>query len=145
MPINKVVLEHTHAHLFTFCSWLRLHCDSRVERSREQPSGPQVQKRFPPGLTQNMFPEPGAREDDFFAPVSICQEASKLAIEIVVCTSPVCLFCGTADAAVFPEPGEKAGREQRCVPGAADQESPGVGRAAVSPWSSNRLLYQDGF
>lgn len=50
-------------------------------------------------------------EKIIFAPVSNCQGAKKLTVEIVMYMSPVCLFCSGSDPAVSLELGKKTVRE----------------------------------
>ena len=66
-----------------------------------------------------MFPKPCPRENKIFAPVWNCQEARKLMIEIVMCESPLCLSCGSADGAVSVE---LAGKAVRDTPSAVSWE-----------------------
>lgn len=70
-------------------------------------------------LDGKCFPSPVLEKIKFFAPVWNCQEARKLMIEIVMCESPLCLSCGSADGAVSME---LAGKVVRDTPSAVSWE-----------------------
>ena len=58
MSIHKVLLEHSHAHLFKHCLWLLSCSNSRVEYFRQKPYDPQSLKYVLSGPLQKKFANP---------------------------------------------------------------------------------------
>lgn len=52
---KKVALEHSHAHMFTYCLWLLSHYKSRIEQFGQRPYDLQCLKYLPSDSLQEKF------------------------------------------------------------------------------------------
>lgn len=58
MSINKILLENSHTHLFTYLLWLLSHYNSGAEYLQHRPYCPQRWKYLLSGLLQKIFDKP---------------------------------------------------------------------------------------
>lgn len=53
--LNRLLLEHSPAHLFTYCLWLLLYCSGRVGWLQQRLNGPQTLRYLLSGPLQKKF------------------------------------------------------------------------------------------
>lgn len=59
--INKVLLEHTHAHSFVDLLWMLSRYNTRVEQLRRRPNGWQSRQHLLPGPSQKSYSDPRSK------------------------------------------------------------------------------------